>query len=721
MVTQAYAEKPETPDSPPPLEGHRLATEKPLPTTLLDYNTKLDKFNQNLSDLQTEINRLSLQQEQIKQTRAFPQVQQRNVPHGHTQPPLLNTTAQMNNSQNASRGPEISYNPQHMQPQQVPVGPVVPSQNQFMPVTCTGHHQYTSAYNGYQQGFSPSYPYSPVQQQMFLQSPPYPVAPHLGTIPLTSTPHGVIPAFSPMGPGIPTPTLQPSVLPSSHVGAQIYQHQTQSLTNYPQVTPNVTNIHSTFDSRLPGAQQNIPQTFGQPSLTSHTIPAVAQTRESSSSKDSNAQLHSDTVIPTDSRLNNVSFNQSDEKENQQTSNQNEFFVSFNDGTPKPKPELGKNRKKSEQVIPTSEEVNSNQNQSLLDNSSQKQDATLGSDVSSQNLSGADGQNISGIGFVIGQDETSIDQTEAEEIQRKKEKLIQLQLKRKEEQEKKRQYKDIEMSRRKEQDRLKQEQAEQRKLEEKLRREEIFRQYQEKKHAEEEETKPVVKREKSLRQKPRPQSMFVKPNGKPTPGEALHTSQEDLSENKVSCNTLTSSADAKSLAFGGLTHRTRPPSPDLHGRSKMSASGSSETGSMSGSDYSGPKLYVKPSSKSNKSIIHNAISHCCLAGSVNTSMKNKVIEVLEGSEGTHFMILFRDHSCQYRSLYMYHPDTDFIIKLHGVGPNRITNSMIEKFYKYNSGGKKFTEVVSTKHLSVSIDAVVIQNSLWKTQKMAAKNK
>ena len=42
---------------------------------------------------------------------------------------------------------------------------------------------------------------------------------------------------------------------------------------------------------------------------------------------------------------------------------------------------------------------------------------------------------------------------------------------------------------------------------------------------------------------------------------------------------------------------------------------------------GPKLYVKPSTKSNKTIINNAISHCCLAGSVNTTMKNKVLEVL----------------------------------------------------------------------------------------------
>ena len=37
--------------------------------------------------------------------------------------------------------------------------------------------------------------------------------------------------------------------------------------------------------------------------------------------------------------------------------------------------------------------------------------------------------------------------------------------------------------------------------------------------------------------------------------------------------------------------------------------------------------MKPSTKSNKSIINNAISHCCLAGSVNATMKNKVLEVL----------------------------------------------------------------------------------------------
>lgn len=41
---------------------------------------------------------------------------------------------------------------------------------------------------------------------------------------------------------------------------------------------------------------------------------------------------------------------------------------------------------------------------------------------------------------------------------------------------------------------------------------------------------------------------------------------------------------------------------------------------------GPKLFKEPSSKSNKPIIINAIAHCCLAGKVNESQKNAVLEV-----------------------------------------------------------------------------------------------
>jgi len=41
---------------------------------------------------------------------------------------------------------------------------------------------------------------------------------------------------------------------------------------------------------------------------------------------------------------------------------------------------------------------------------------------------------------------------------------------------------------------------------------------------------------------------------------------------------------------------------------------------------GPKLFVKPTQKSNRSIIINAVSHCCLAGHVNKDKVDKALEV-----------------------------------------------------------------------------------------------
>ena len=43
---------------------------------------------------------------------------------------------------------------------------------------------------------------------------------------------------------------------------------------------------------------------------------------------------------------------------------------------------------------------------------------------------------------------------------------------------------------------------------------------------------------------------------------------------------------------------------------------------------GPKLFKKPSSKSNKQVIIQALSSCCLAGAVNNQVKHQVLEVSE---------------------------------------------------------------------------------------------
>lgn len=143
-------------------------------------------------------------------------------------------------------------------------------------------------------------------------------------------------------------------------------------------------------------------------------------------------------------------------------------------------------------------------------------------------------------------------------------------------------------------------------------------------------------------------------------------------------------------------------------------------STSMAEYTGPKLFKEPSAKSNKPIIHNAISHCCLAGKVNEPQKNSILEELEKCDSNHLMILFRDGGCQFRALYSYFPDTEEIHKLTGTGPKSITKKMIDKLYKYSSDRKQFT-VIPAKTVSVSVDALTIHNHLWQAKRPAVPKK
>uniref|UniRef100_A0A8C5AX31 Uncharacterized protein n=1 Tax=Gadus morhua TaxID=8049 RepID=A0A8C5AX31_GADMO len=143
-------------------------------------------------------------------------------------------------------------------------------------------------------------------------------------------------------------------------------------------------------------------------------------------------------------------------------------------------------------------------------------------------------------------------------------------------------------------------------------------------------------------------------------------------------------------------------------------GSTASSITSMAEYTGPKLFKEPSAKSNKAIIHNAISHCCLAGKVNEPQKNQILEELERSDSNHLLILFRDGGCQFRSLYTFVPDTEEMHKLTGSGPKSITKKMIDKMYKYSSDRKQFT-AIPAKTVSVSVDALTIHNHLWQAKR------
>nr|XP_004661796.1 calmodulin-regulated spectrin-associated protein 3 isoform X1 [Jaculus jaculus] len=143
-------------------------------------------------------------------------------------------------------------------------------------------------------------------------------------------------------------------------------------------------------------------------------------------------------------------------------------------------------------------------------------------------------------------------------------------------------------------------------------------------------------------------------------------------------------------------------------------GSNASSPASVPEYTGPRLYKEPSAKSNKFIIHNALSHCCLAGKVNEPQKNRILEEIEKSKANHFLILFRDSSCQFRALYTLSGETEELSRLAGYGPRTVTPAMVEGIYKYNSDRKRFTQIPA-KTMSMSVDAFTIQGHLWQSKK------
>ncbi|KAM4531218.1 calmodulin-regulated spectrin-associated protein 3 isoform 2-T2 [Odontesthes bonariensis] len=176
--------------------------------------------------------------------------------------------------------------------------------------------------------------------------------------------------------------------------------------------------------------------------------------------------------------------------------------------------------------------------------------------------------------------------------------------------------------------------------------------------------------------------------------------------------------------GGMTIRKSPSRSHSPSRSRLMSPGRMsaqngekdwENGSTISSpasipEYTGPKLYKEPSFKSNKFIIHNAITRCCLAGKVNEPQKNKIVEEMEKSTANHFLILFRDYSCQFRAVYTMNPETEEMVRLTGIGPRIIAPEMVESIYKYSSDRKQFT-VIPSKTMSMSVDAFTIPGHFW----------
>lgn len=84
--------------------------------------------------------------------------------------------------------------------------------------------------------------------------------------------------------------------------------------------------------------------------------------------------------------------------------------------------------------------------------------------------------------------------------------------------------------------------------------------------------------------------------------------------------------------------------------------------------------------------------------------------MEKSPANHFLILFRDSSCQFRGVYSMNPVSQELVRLAGVGPRTVSSAQVESIYKYSSDRKQFSTIPS-KTMGMSVDAFTIPSHLW----------
>ncbi|CAI4224011.1 unnamed protein product [Auanema sp. JU1783] len=128
-----------------------------------------------------------------------------------------------------------------------------------------------------------------------------------------------------------------------------------------------------------------------------------------------------------------------------------------------------------------------------------------------------------------------------------------------------------------------------------------------------------------------------------------------------------------------------------------------------------KLYSKVVPKSNRGLMVNALQYSVFPGAVNDSIRTKTMNDLATSIAKHFLILFRDHKCQYRGLYAWDQQSDTVEKISGQGPSKCREDMMNLMFKYDSGGKSFSQI-PTKHLGATIDGFSIQDAFWQKAKI-----
>jgi len=112
--------------------------------------------------------------------------------------------------------------------------------------------------------------------------------------------------------------------------------------------------------------------------------------------------------------------------------------------------------------------------------------------------------------------------------------------------------------------------------------------------------------------------------------------------------------------------------------------------------------------SNKAAIKNAILNVCCAGP-NKAEREEVVNCLEDTNYDNYIILFKGNlgRTDYRAIYINENGT--ISKLNGPSsaPDELTADMVDKFYRYNSGQKKFMPLDGNKSFNNVTDGVALK--------------
>jgi len=136
--------------------------------------------------------------------------------------------------------------------------------------------------------------------------------------------------------------------------------------------------------------------------------------------------------------------------------------------------------------------------------------------------------------------------------------------------------------------------------------------------------------------------------------------------------------------------------------------------VSGSAYIKAAAIKGPS---NKHLVRLALKHRCLAGAHLARKQESALRALDACQhSSQFLILFgKLNGNKFRGLYAVEKKREkkgsagsknAARKVYGSGPPRVTDGMVQAFFRYNSGSRSFQELRGTKSTTATTCAIAL---------------